>query len=181
MNANDLHLLFARQQKRRQAAMASFRKAPAAKKEMQKTKTYRSMVVPLIFLVMLLAIVLVMTVPGTPEPAPEQTLPQATQAARILVVTATATEVQFVIDRQVCTNVPSGNLHVRFAPNGSVRGYLAEGESVKLSTDSYTGDIEVQDRGDGTPWIHLQSPIEGWVNARYICYIEGEEKHDREH
>jgi hypothetical protein len=104
---------------------------------------------------------------------PSEPVMQAALPARVIVVTATPTEVQFVLDRQVCTNIPEGHLNVRFSPIGPVRGYLKEGEVVKLSTDPHTGDIRVQDIG--SLWLHLQSPIEGWVNSRYICSIEGDE------
>jgi hypothetical protein len=98
---------------------------------------------------------------------------QGTLPAQVILVTATPTEIQFVLDRQVCTDIPEGHLNVRFSPIGPVRGYLKEGEAVKLSTDPHTGDIQVQDIG--SLWLHLESPIEGWVNSKYICSIEGDE------
>lgn len=70
---------------------------------------------------------------------------------------------------QVCTDIPDGRLHVRFAAgNGSeVRGYLAEGEVVQVALESKMFQGEV--------WQRITSPVAGWVNARFICKQEGEE------
>jgi len=73
---------------------------------------------------------------------------------------------------QVCTDIPDGRLHVRFtAGDGSeVRGYLAEGETVQAALtsenklDSQTIRSEL--------WLHILSPVAGWVNARYLCELE---------
>lgn len=66
----------------------------------------------------------------------------------------------------VCTNTPNGKLHVRFAPGdkSEVRGYLTEKESVILSGERK----EVGER----LWVKLSRPIEGWVNADYLCEVE---------
>ncbi len=63
--------------------------------------------------------------------------------------------------RVVCVSI--GWLHVRFGPskNQPVRGYLTRGETVVL--DSIQGN---------DAWVHLSSPVAGWVDARYLC--EGE-------
>jgi hypothetical protein len=67
---------------------------------------------------------------------------------------------------RVCTDIPDGRLHVRFtAGDGSeVRGYLTEGETVLLASETETLQGEV--------WEHITSPITGWVNARYLCKSE---------
>jgi hypothetical protein len=57
---------------------------------------------------------------------------------------------------RVCAGLPEARLHVRFRPGGEVRGYLIEGEVVHVSR---------QDEG----WIEIESPIAGWVDARYLC------------
>ena len=69
---------------------------------------------------------------------------------------------------QVCTDIPNGRLHVRFtAGEGSeVRGYLVEGETVQGSPNS---DGEMIQDGQ---WVHISSPVAGWVNARYVCKPE---------
>ncbi len=74
-----------------------------------------------------------------------------------------------VVLAQVCTNIPDGRLRVHFKPgNGSeVRGYLAEGEEVQIVL-SPDGEIESQSI-QGSQWELLASPVEGWVNAIYIC------------
>jgi len=66
----------------------------------------------------------------------------------------------------VCTDIPDGRLHVRFAAgDGSeVRGYLTEGETVLLASETETLQGEV--------WEHITSPVAGWVNARYLCKSE---------
>jgi hypothetical protein len=76
--------------------------------------------------------------------------------------TPTATpETSFTM--QVCTNIPQGRLHVRFAAGegSDVRGYLAEGETIQAATDSQTIHGEL--------WLRLLSPVAGWVNAHYLC------------
>ena len=66
-------------------------------------------------------------------------------------------------EMQVCTNIPEGRLHVRFAAGegSEVRGYLAEGEAVQATTDSQTIHGEL--------WLRLSYPVAGWVNAHYLC------------
>ena len=68
----------------------------------------------------------------------------------------------------VCTDIPDGRLHVRFAAgDGSeVRGYLVEGETVQLAP-SLDGKM-IQ----GELWLPIVSPVAGWVNARYLCKLE---------
>jgi hypothetical protein len=65
----------------------------------------------------------------------------------------------------VCTDIPNGRLHVRFAAGekNEVRGYLAEGETVQTALDPNREMIQ------GDLWLHISSPIAGWVNARYLC------------
>jgi hypothetical protein len=67
---------------------------------------------------------------------------------------------------RVCTDIPDGRLHVRFAAgNGSeVRGYLTEGETVLPTSNTETVK--------GETWQQITSPIAGWVNARYLCPSE---------
>ena len=69
----------------------------------------------------------------------------------------------------VCTNVSNGLLHVRFEPGvGSVvRGYLTEGEEIRPALDA-NGRVETQEY-QGGQWLHLSSPIKGWVNIKFIC------------
>jgi hypothetical protein len=67
--------------------------------------------------------------------------------------------------RQVCTDIPNGRLHVRFAAGegSEVRGYLVEGETVQLAPDSNGKMIQ------GEQWRYIASPIAGWVNTRFVC------------
>lgn len=73
------------------------------------------------------------------------------------------------IVRQVCTDIPDGRLHVRFAAgDGSeVRGYLVEGETVQIMNAS---DNELEEQiMHGELWSRISFPVVGWVNARYLC------------
>jgi hypothetical protein len=67
---------------------------------------------------------------------------------------------------KVCTNIAGGKLHVRFGPGKSsdVRGYLAEGEIVTVGAG--------RREWEGSLWVELSHPIEGWVNAGYLCLAE---------
>jgi hypothetical protein len=69
---------------------------------------------------------------------------------------------------KVCTNIPDGRLHVRFAAgDGSeVRGYLTEGEVVQVAID--LDDEIIRDE----VWKRISFPVAGWVNARYLCKSE---------
>jgi hypothetical protein len=72
------------------------------------------------------------------------------------------------VTKQVCTHIPNGRLHVRFAAGegSEVRGYLAEGETIQLApaTDGRTLQGEL--------WLPISYPIAGWVNARFVCTQE---------
>lgn len=65
--------------------------------------------------------------------------------------------------RVVCTGVPAGRVNVRFQAGEvhAVRGYLEEGEVVLI-----TG---ITNNFDQATWMELDRPIQGWVNARYLC------------
>ena len=97
----------------------------------------------------------------TPAPGPSR--------AVSLSITVTATNpatvaVELVENTAtVCTNIPDGKLNVRFeaGEKSDVRGYLAEGETVTIS--------EEHQEFDGNSWVKLTRPIEGWVNAKYLC------------
>lgn len=69
---------------------------------------------------------------------------------------------------QVCTDIPNGRLHVRFTAGeaSEVRGDLIEGETVQVSPNSDGEMIQ------GGQWLHISSPVVGWVNARYVCKQE---------
>lgn len=100
-------------------------------------------------------------VPGlyTPTPTPLQ------ETATPLPMTATVpvSTVESNVTRKVCTNIPDGKLNVRFAAGdqSDVRGYLTEGEIVTVSGEY----IEL----NGSLWIKLSHPVEGWVNTKFIC------------
>lgn len=105
-------------------------------------------------------------VPGiyTPTSLPFQEMPTLETVEVMPVITTTEEIVETGL--KVCTNVTGGKLHVRIAPGDTsdVRGYLLDGESVTTSAESR--NIE------GSLWLKLSSPIEGWVNAKYMCEFE---------
>lgn len=100
-------------------------------------------------------------VPGlyTVTPSVQETLTPEKVAAPLTASQA----VETVVSLEVCTNVTGGKLHVRVAPgeHNDVRGYLLDGEKVIL--DQEKQEVE------GSQWQKLSSPIEGWVNAKYLC------------
>ena len=73
---------------------------------------------------------------------------------------------------KVCTDIPDGRLHVRFAAgDGSeVRGYLTEGEAVQIALDP-NSELDSQII-KGNLWVRISFPVAGWVNARYLCKSE---------
>jgi len=73
---------------------------------------------------------------------------------------------------KVCTDIPDGRLHVRFAAGdcSEVRGYLTEGESIQVALDPAGGlDSQII---KGNLWLRISSPVAGWVNAVYICEVQ---------
>jgi hypothetical protein len=103
-------------------------------------------------------------VPGletpTYTPVPEAVSPVPVTAT--IMVAKTETSAKTI----VCTNIPGGKLNVRLeAGNQSdVRGYLSEGETVTTSGE--------RKELDGSLWVRLSHPIEGWVNAIYLCNVK---------
>jgi hypothetical protein len=90
--------------------------------------------------------------------------PSASPAPSATSTTIMATPVAML----VCTDIPNGRLHVRFAAGegSEVRGYLAEGETVQFALEP-AGEV-IQ----GALWQYISSPIAGWVNASYLCKSE---------
>jgi hypothetical protein len=65
--------------------------------------------------------------------------------------------------------IESGTLRVRECPG------LECGEAgVLASGDQITAIGERRDV-DGATWLRITSPVEGWVNARYVCEISGDD------
>jgi len=114
---------------------------------------------------------------GTPvsSPVPEAASPfgaasRITPAGQDKPIPVTATiavpKTQTIAKTIVCTDIPGGKLNVRFeAGNKSdVRGYLSEGETVTISGE--------RKELDGSLWVRLSRPVEGWVNATYLCEVK---------
>lgn len=64
----------------------------------------------------------------------------------------------------VCTGYDEGALNVRVCPGIGCWAFvpLYEGQTVTL--DGQTAQTE-----DGATWVHITQPVDGWVNARYLC------------
>jgi len=105
-------------------------------------------------------------VPGleTPTPVPSQETPSPVPVT--MTVSPIAVTEPEKANAKVCTNIPGGKLNVRFeaGDQSDVRGYLAEAEIVTIS--------EEREVLDGNLWVKLSHPIEGWVNAIYLCEVE---------
>ena len=98
----------------------------------------------------------VTVVEGLPTPTPEALPPTPSASATPLAVTGV-----------VCFGeIESGNLRVRECPGlaCSEIGLLANGDQV--DTNGERKDV------DGSTWLRLAAPIDGWVNSRYICQPE---------
>ena len=104
--------------------------------------------------------------PQTYVPGLETSTPPSTFTLELPAPVSPTVTVSASTKAVVCTNTPNGKLHVRFAPGNesAVRGYLTEKESVILSG-------ERREVGEGL-WVELSRPIEGWVNANYLCEVE---------
>lgn len=65
----------------------------------------------------------------------------------------------------VCTGLDQGVLHVRkhAGATSEVLGYLSEGDKVEANDGIALLFVERSE------WMHISTPIEGWVNTRYLC------------
>jgi len=64
------------------------------------------------------------------------------------------------------SHITSGTLRVRACPGLECKevGLLEYGDLVTTNRE--------RKETDGSSWLHLLSPIEGWANSRYICESE---------
>ena len=60
-------------------------------------------------------------------------------------------------------NIESGNLRIRECPG------LACGEIGLLTNGDQITSTGERKNSDGTTWLRLTAPIDGWANSRYIC------------
>ena len=128
-------------------------------------------------LISALAVIAILTASGAAMFfAVQLTTPKAsattTASPSVYVTSSPTTAPATPVTLKVCTDIPEGRLHVRFAAgDGSeVRGYLAEGEAVQVALAS-DGELDSQ-MIQGSQWLRLSSPVAGWVNARYLCKSE---------
>ncbi len=103
-----------------------------------------------------------------PKPVVTATTSFSASPSASVSTSATPTIMATPVAMMVCTDIPDGRLHVRFAAgDGSeVRGYLTEGETIQVAIDSE--DEVIQDE----VWKRISFPVAGWVNARYLCKSE---------
>ena len=81
--------------------------------------------------------------------------------------TATATPVAVERPMQVCTGYPTGALNVRMCPGVQCWAFFVLDEGRVVTVDGVTEKAD-----DGATWIHLIRPVDGWVNAKYLCEVE---------
>ena len=167
-SSQDLQKLFTAQRQRREHMAARLeQKYPRPVRSRKHTPLWKLLGVVICTLVIALGIVSAFTLEINPVGAEKTSAPAEIQtnppAPTVPVTQKPSAPLEAVTTAHVCTGEAGGHLHVRFEPGegAAVRGYLSENESVRTSGES----VAVR---DGT-WVSLLSPIEGWVNARYIC------------
>jgi len=100
----------------------------------------------------------------SPSATPDETAP-ATQPESTSTFPSPTIQAATRTTGTVCfdENIGGGNLRVRNCAGLECAeiGLLEDGEQV--STNGERKDM------DGSTWLHLVSPIDGWVNIRYIC------------
>ena len=69
----------------------------------------------------------------------------------------------------VCTGYPQGALNVRVCPGTECLAFIPLLEGQKVTLDGQTAQTE-----DGATWAHITHPVDGWVNARYLCEEESQ-------
>ena len=108
----------------------------------------------------------------TPKPVSTETTSPSVSPLTSTSTNISPTFMATPVAMKVCTDIPDGRLHVRFAAgDGSeVRGYLTEGEAVQIALDS-NSELDSQII-KGNLWVRISFPVAGWVNARYLCKSE---------
>ena len=179
-NRQVLEARFIEQRKQREAAYAQLQAALPAKQRMKHSSPFALLfLVPALLIGGLVLAFLEFRQPA--RPSTDASMLSNPPATILVVVTATRNVAtpDFVSDpenvieiqelRQVCTGVNGGRLHVRLAPGegSDVRGYLVDGETVRVAIE-VNGEVNTKTY-QGSLWLRLETPIAGWVNARYIC------------
>jgi len=108
----------------------------------------------------------------TPKPVSTETTSPSVSPLTSTSTNISPTFMATPVAMKVCTDIPDGRLHVRFAAgDGSeVRGYLTEGEAVQIALDP-NSELDSQII-KGNLWVRISFPVAGWVNARYLCKLE---------
>lgn len=179
-NRQALAARFIEQRKQREAALAQIKMALPAKQRMKRLSPFALLILVLALLISGTALAFLvfgqLAHPFTDAPMlsspPADVLVVVTVTSNVAtpeLVSDPAKEIVMPELRQVCTGLPGGRLHVRFTPGegSDVRGYLVDGETVQAAIE-VNGETNTQTYQGGL-WLRLESPIAGWVNARYIC------------
>jgi hypothetical protein len=108
----------------------------------------------------------------TPRPVNTETTSPSVSPSTSTSTNISPTFMATPVAMKVCTDIPDGRLHVRFAAgDGSeVRGYLTEGEAVQIALDP-NSELDSQII-KGNLWVRISFPVAGWVNARYLCKLK---------
>ena len=91
-------------------------------------------------------------------------LPSPTARANAVV---TATSAPTATPMRVCTGYPTGALNVRMCPGTQCWAFFVLDEGRTVAVDGVTEKAD-----DGATWLHLIRPVDGWVNARYLCEVK---------
>ena len=80
--------------------------------------------------------------------------------------TPSATPERGAVSVRVCTGYPRGALNVRACPGTECAVRFILGEGMEVTATGETARV-----GEGS-WVRIAKPVQGWVNARYLC-MEG--------
>ncbi|HID85697.1 MAG TPA: SH3 domain-containing protein [Anaerolineales bacterium] len=106
----------------------------------------------------------------TPVTEPTPTASEATASAGAVVTPApfpTPTVGSETRQAVVCTGYGEGALNVRTCPGVGCWAFFPLYEGQVVTLDGQTAHTQ-----DGATWVHLTQPVEGWVNARYLCEVQ---------
>jgi hypothetical protein len=94
--------------------------------------------------------------PASPSPTLTP-LPSPSPVATMIATVTSSAQIS------VCTGVTGGKLNVRINANvrAAVLGVLDEGAVVELPENAQPT----------SGWLAIQSPLSGWVNARFLCGV----------
>lgn len=95
------------------------------------------------------------------------TLPSSPPLAPRANAASPATPAPTETSLRVCTGYPTGALNVRTCPGMQCWAFFVLDEGRVVAVDGATEQAD-----DGATWAHLIRPVDGWVNARYLCEVK---------